>query len=113
MTTCTVPSHDNASSGDTLYGPRSCWQAFVGWCWNTHNFDYDSWHHGFGYDDACNIDLPLARTFNAFWLLNYSADDYNNDAYSNNMLHWGRRYVRDQMHDVRAGCGGFWRSSQQ
>jgi hypothetical protein len=105
MTTCSVPRHDNATSGDSLYGPRACWQAFIDWCWNTHDFDFDSWHHGFGYEDCCNVDLPLARTFNAFWLLNYSADDYNNDQYSNNMLHWGRRYVRDQMDDVRAACG--------
>jgi hypothetical protein len=51
------------------------------------------------------MDLPLSRTFGAFWLLNYSADDYDNDDYSNDMLHWGRHYVRDQMRDVRAACG--------
>ena len=105
MANCTVPAHDNNSSGDSLYGSRACWQAFVDWCWNTHSFNYDSWHNGFGYDDCCNSDLPLSRTFAAFWLLNYSADDYNNDDYSNNMLHWGRHYVRDQMHDVTARCG--------
>ena len=105
MSTCTVPSHDNNASGDSIYGPRSCWQAFIDWCWNTHEFDFDSWHNGFGYEDCCNINLPLSRTFSAFWLLNYSADDYNNDDYSNNMLHWGRHYVRDQMRDVRARCG--------
>jgi hypothetical protein len=105
MTTCTVPPHNNATSADNLYGPRACWQAFIDWVWNTHDFDFDSWHHGFGYEDPCNIDLPMSRTFAAFWLLNYSAEDYNNDQYSNNMLHWGRRYVRDQFHDVRARCG--------
>jgi len=47
----------------------------------------------------------MSRTFGAFWLLNYSAEDYNNDDYSNNMLHWGRHYVRDEMHDVQAKCG--------
>ena len=31
------------------------------------------------------------------WLLNYSADDYWNEEWSNNILHWGRRYVRDQI----------------
>jgi hypothetical protein len=105
MAECSVPEHDNVASGDSLYGPRSCWQAFIDWCWDTHGFDSDSWHHGFGFEDCCNIDLPLSRTFNAFWLLNYSADDYDNDQYSNNMLHWGRRFVRDQLNDLEAECG--------
>ncbi len=38
-------------------------------------------------------------------VLNYSAEDYNNDDYSNDMLHWGRHYVRDQMRNVQAKCG--------
>jgi hypothetical protein len=86
MSTCTIPAHDNAASGDDLYGPRACWQDFINWCWTTHNFDFDSWHNGFGYEDCCNRDRPLSRTFGAFWLLNYSADDYQNDDYSNDIL---------------------------
>ena len=39
------------------------------------------------------------------WLLNYSADDYWNEDWSNNALHWARRYVRDQINDLRALCG--------
>lgn len=52
------------------------------------------------------------------WLLNYSASDYWNEQWSNDMLHWARRYVRNQIDDLRSKCGdgsdiartwsGFW-----
>ena len=106
MATCTVPAIPNKdTSGDNLYGPRSCWQAFIDWAWAAHGFRNSYWDDGFGYEDPCNTDLPLARTLNALWLLNYSADDYWNEQWSNNILHWGRRYVRDQIDDLRSKCG--------
>ena len=42
---------------------------------------------------------------NALWVLCYSADDYNNDAYSNNCLHWARRYTWNQIDSLRSRCG--------
>lgn len=106
MASCTIPTiQDKNVSGDALYGPRSCWQAFIDWAWYAHGFRGDYWDDGFGYEDCCNTDLPLARTFNSMWLLNYSADDYWNEEWSNNILHWGRRYVRNQMDDLRSKCG--------
>lgn len=108
MANCTASVPDKNVSGDNLYAPRICWQPFVDWAWTTHGFNKPYWTNGWGYYDACNADLPLARTFNALWLLNYSADDYNNEDWSNNILHWGRRYVREQVHsyhDLRAMCG--------
>ncbi len=106
MATCTVPTIPNKdASGDNLYGPRSCDQPFVDWAWAAHGFKNAYWDDGFGYEDPCNTDLPVARTLNGMWLLNYSADDYNNEDWSNNILHWGRRYVREQIDDLRAKCG--------
>jgi hypothetical protein len=107
MATCTYPSPipSKEISGDNLYGPRSCWQAFVDWAWEAHGFRKNYWDDGFGYYDACNTDKPLARTFNAPWLLNFSAEDYWNEEWSNNILHWGRRYVRNQLDDLRSKCG--------
>jgi len=106
MTSCSIPTIPNKdTSGDNLYGSRICWQPFVDWAWQAHGFQKDNWSHGFGYEDCCNTDLPLARTFNGIWLLNYSAEDYWNEEWSNNMLHWGRRYVREQIDDLRSFCG--------
>ena len=106
MATCTVPPiPDKDVTGDNLYGPRSCWQPFIDWAWAAHGFQNEYWNDGFGYEDACNTDLPVARTLNGMWLLNYSADDYWNEDWSNNILHWGRRFVREQIDDLRAKCG--------
>ena len=105
MATCTYSVPNKDASGDNLYGPRICWQAFIDWAWSAHGFQKDYWDDGFGYEDVCNNDKPLARTLAALWLLNYSAEDYWNEQWSNNALHWGRRYVREQVDDLRSKCG--------
>jgi len=106
VATCSIPTIPNkTTTGETLYGPRICYQPFVDWAWAAHGFRNNYWDDGFGYEDCCNTDLPLARTFNGIWLLNYSADDYWNEEWSNNILHWGRRYVRNQIDDLRSLCG--------
>ena len=96
---------DKNASGDELYGPRICWQAFIDWAWVAHGFRKKYWDDGFGYYDVCNNNKALARTLAAIWLLNYSAEDYWNEQWSNNILHWGRRYVRNQIDDLRSKCG--------
>ena len=105
MATCSAPATDNTTSGDDLYGARTCWQEFVNWAWSAYGFQNDFWDDGFGYEDPCNRNLPLNRTMNALWVLCYSADDYNNDAYSNNCLHWARRYTWNQIDSLRSRCG--------
>jgi hypothetical protein len=105
VATCSVPATDNATSGDDLYGAQTCWQAFVDWAWAAYGFQNNYWDDGFGYEDPCNRDLPLNRTMNALYVLCYSADDYNNDAYSNNCLHWARRYSWNQIDSLRSRCG--------
>lgn len=108
MANCTYTVPDKDASGDNLYGSRICWQPFIDYVWKAHGFNKSYWGDGWGFDDPCNTDKPLARIFNAFWLLNYSAEDYNNEDWNNNILHWGRRFVREQLHsvnDLRATCG--------
>lgn len=108
MADCTYRVPDLAASGDALYGPAICNQPFVDWAWSVHGFNYDWWQDGWGFDDVCNIRKPLARCLNAMWLLTYSADDYQNDAWNTDALHWGGRYVRTQFKftdDLRAECG--------
>jgi hypothetical protein len=106
MATCSIPTIPNKdTSGDNLYAPRICWQPFIDWAWKAHGFKKKYWESGWGYYDVCNNNLPLCRTLNGIWLLNYSAEDYWNEQWSNNILHWGRRYVRNQINDLRAKCG--------
>lgn len=108
MADCRYSVPDLDASGDALYGPRTCDQPFINWAWPTHGFNYDWWQGGWGYDDVCNIRKPLSRCLNAIWLLNYSADDYQNEEWNTDALHWGGRYVREQLKrydDLRAACG--------
>jgi hypothetical protein len=106
MATCTIPTIPNKDiSGDNLYGPRICHQPFIDWAWKAHGFKKKYWDDGFGYHAVCNNNLPLCRTLSGIWLLNYSAEDYWNEQWSNNILHWGPRYVRNQINDLRAKCG--------
>ena len=108
MGDCTYTVPDLSASGDALYGPRICWQPFVDFAWKTHGFNNTYWQDGWGFDDPCNVRKPVARVLSAMWLLTYSADDYRNDDWSGDMLHWGPRYVREQFGfygDLRASCG--------
>jgi len=105
MASCTYTVPDVNVSGDALYGPRICWQPFIDWAWDAHDFDKGDWDEGFGWDDCCNINQPLARTFNAIWCLNYSAADYWNESYDLDILHWGRRFVREEIDELDGRCG--------
>jgi hypothetical protein len=101
----TVP--DKNVTGDNFYGALICNQTYIDYFWNTYGFagNKDYWDGGFGWEEACNTDLPLARTFNACYLLTYSASDFQNDGYSGPMLNWARRYVRENNDDLRSLCG--------
>jgi hypothetical protein len=106
MAECSIPTiPDKEISGDNLYGPRICDQPFVDWAWPAYKFNSDYWRNGFGFDDVCNTDLPAARTLSGIWLLNYSAENYQDEEYSSSCLNWGCRYVREQARDLRAYCG--------
>lgn len=107
MATCTYTVPDKDASGDNLYGAVICWQPYIDYFWKTYGFNGNKnyWDDGFGWDDCCNTDQPLARTFNACYLLTYSAEDYLNDSYSSVCLHWARRYVREHINDLISKCG--------
>jgi hypothetical protein len=103
-----VPRTNNINAtGDALYGSQICNQTFIDWAWSEFRFDNAFWQGGWGFDDCCNTTKPLARTLSAIWLLTYSADDYQNDGYDRDILHYGSRFVREQLsgYDLRAKCG--------
>ncbi len=107
MATCTYTVPDKSASGDNFYGAVICNQAYVDYFWNTYGFSGNKvyWDDGWGWDDCCNTSKPLARAFNGCYALTYSAQDYQNDSYSSAILNWGRRYVRENIDDLRCFCG--------
>ncbi len=107
MVHCTYTVPDKAASGDNFYGASICNQVYVDYFWDTYGFQGNKtyWDDGFGWDDPCNTDQPLARAFNGCYALTYSASDYQNDAYTGACLNWARRYVREHIDDLRSKCG--------
>lgn len=107
MASCTYSVPDKDATGDNLYGGRICSQPMVDYFWQAYGFNGNSnyWDDGFGFEAPCDTNKPLARAFNGCWLLTYSAEDFQNDNYQSNALHWGRRYVRDNIDNLRSRCG--------
>jgi hypothetical protein len=105
--TCTIPAHNNATSGDNFYRPSTCNQAMSDQFWDHFDFDRDDWDNGFGYEDVCNVDRPLLRTYNALYLLAYSAEDYakNTGDFSGNALRWAYPYSATVTDELDARCG--------
>lgn len=107
MAICDATVPDKASTGDAFYGASICSQVYVDYFWQTYGFagNKSHWTGGFGWEDCCNTDLPLARAFNGCYALTYSANDYLNDDYAGACLNWARRYVREHIDDLWAECG--------
>jgi hypothetical protein len=103
---CTIPPHDNVADGSSVYQDGLCNQERVNYWWSVYNMHHDDWDAGFGYDDPCNLDLPLARTFAAMYLLTYSAEDYAThiDDFSGNALRWAHPYAATHSGDLQALC---------
>jgi hypothetical protein len=105
MATCTYVVANLDSSGDNLYGPRICWQAFIDWAWEAFDFDKGDWDDGFGYDDVCNNTQPLSRALSGIWCLTYSSPHFPSESYSGNILEWGCRFARNAIDELDARCG--------
>jgi hypothetical protein len=105
--TCYYKSVDNNALGDNFYKAKICQQWLVNKWWEDFSFDKDDWDDGFGFDDPCNIAQPLARTFNALYLLLFSV---SNPALSRNdrngsFLRWAYNYSADGIDELDGRCG--------
>jgi hypothetical protein len=50
-----------------------CTQEWIDFFWDAYDFDKGDWDDGFGWEAACDLRRPLARTFQAIQLVNYAS----------------------------------------
>jgi hypothetical protein len=105
--TCFWMPGDNNESGDNFYGAFTCDQVYVDQFWDHFDFDQGDWDDGFGYEAPCDLARPLARTFNALYLLAYSAEDYATSTgdFSGNALRWAYPYAATYIDELDGRCG--------
>lgn len=105
--TCTIPAHNNATSGDNFYRQFTCTQPMVDQFWSHFDFDKGDWDDGFGFWTPCSVSRPLNRTFNSLYLLAYSAQDYarRTSDFSGNALRWAYPYSATKTDELDARCG--------
>lgn len=81
MTIAMTSSNANAQCIDgtnqaesDLWATHNCWWDFVLWQYKAYRMSDSDWG-GWGFRDACNINLPYAKAVNASYLLTYGLTD--------------------------------------
>jgi len=84
-----------------------CSQNWISFFWDAYDFDQGDWDNGFGFESACNLRRPLARTFQAIELVNFSSpvNPTTTDDFSGNFLHWAGNYTMREYDELDARCG--------
>lgn len=99
---CTPSPGDNSASGDAAFGAM-CTQASINQHWADFDFDKEDWDDGFGYHAPCDINLPLARTFNALNLLDFFGTSM--PPRSSNWLPWFYAFASNEIDELDGRCG--------
>jgi hypothetical protein len=113
---CTLPqSPEIWATGDVWYEPQVT-QQLINHYWDAYAMERGDWDEGWGFDDCRNVNLPLARTFNAMFAVHLSAPP---GAGSDNFLTYSHSYVVDSIDEIQTSCTwsdgfartqwGFWR----
>jgi hypothetical protein len=102
-----------ASACDTFRNTEPAVQ-FNHWCsgnfiiffWDAYDFDKGDWDDGFGFSDPCDLRRPLARTFQAIEMVNFSApvDPMLTNDFSGDILHWGGNYTIREIDELDGRC---------
>lgn len=94
------------SEFDSFYAPLwGCSQSEINDMWGKYHFDNDDWDEGLGYDDPCNENLPLKRTFNALQLLKYGITASPTcDTTSANVGQWAYCWAGDSIDELDGTC---------
>lgn len=105
---CTIPAHDSKSTtgDDYYYSGWRCQQAFIDFWWRGYDFNKDDWDQGFGFEAVCDLERPLARTFNGLYALHFAARDYptNTGDFNGSILRWGGNYAYHEIDELDARC---------
>lgn len=94
---------NNAGTGDNDFVGGWCNQATVDTLWGDFDFDKENWDDGLGFDDPCNVNLPLARTFNSLALLRLFGPSKPAD--SGNWLPWFYAFSSNAIDELDGECG--------
>lgn len=113
---CSATVPDKIISGDFWYGPDN-WN----WCrdswletlaFGSYQMEEEDWDNGFGWDDACNTNLPFARLATARVALEVSSANPRMsgtlgsiDFGSDPILDWALLFTVAVIDDLRASCG--------
>ena len=110
-TTCkpiTPSTNALKTSGDTRAMERwGCKVSTRNYMWDAYDMDTADWNEGFGFDAPCDITQPLARTYNAIYVLHNSASDPATDPDDRNgsILRWAGQYAAENIDELDARCG--------
>jgi hypothetical protein len=97
------PGLNNAATGDDAFVGSWCNQRTVNGMVADFDMDGGDWDEGFGWADACNVNLPLARTFNAIWVLGLFG--HSMPAGSSNWLPWFYDFASSEIDELDGRCG--------
>lgn len=84
-----------------------CSSEWIDFFWDAYDFDKGDWDGGFGWSAACDLRRPLARTFQAIELVNFSSPNNptTTDDFSGNFLHWAGNYTIQAYDELDGRCG--------
>jgi len=114
--TLAMPSHagpcgyNQGPTNDDTYimGRWNCAQSWINFYWSAYDYDSSDWNSGWGYSAPCDMTLPLARAFNANWILDHAAINFpvSTTDFSGNILRWGGNYAIREIDELDGrDCG--------
>ena len=114
--TLAMPSHagpcgynQGPTTDDTyIMGRWSCGQAYINFWWSAYSYHSSDWNSNWGYSAPCNMSLPLARVFNANWILDWAAPNAPTSTgdFNGNILRWGGNYAIREIDELDGkDCG--------
>jgi hypothetical protein len=83
-----------------------CSDSLIANIWSTFDFDEEDWDDGMGFNDRCNLEQPLARTYNALTLLAWAhTGEPHCDTSQPNVMDWAYCWAGNAIDELDAKCG--------
>lgn len=94
---------NNLGTGDLDLVGGWCNQPMVNTLWGDFHMSQGNWDDGWGFQAACNVNLPLGRTFNALALLRLFGTSGQTNT---NFLPFFYPFSSNAIDELEARCGG-------